>query len=333
MSKLPKILVVEDNEKVRESIVELLMNNKEPKYEVEDAASSDEARRIIKEFEPDVILLDLRIPRTREEEPEIRNAIDVLQEVTIHNYEKNADSKIIVISGSIDDPGLRRLIEGDRTSIITFINKNDGATVTGEFNKNVLKQVKRALSAEPSERPMEYSAIRKSIVRELKELNPELFARIDKEILDVFEKLNEKSTYVHKNSKDIVISCGEVVEDVISYMKSRSTKLSSVSYSKKPGTVRFRLNALTGREYDIDNKVYTLTGEVPLLTRPAAEYAFQAFYLSSEARHGGKDDDEANEKYYANRYVFTREDAAVSVNLIMPLVRDYINYLKAGLKK
>lgn len=329
---MPKVLVVEDKEKFREPLVEILLNNVDPRYEVEDVGSSEEAQRIIREFEPDVVLLDLRIPRTDEEEPEIRNAISVLQEVTILNFNKNLDSKIIVISGSIDDPGLRRLIEGDRRSIISFINKNEGATITEEFKKNVLKQVKRALTTEASERSMDYTAIRRSAVRELKELNPELFNKIDKEILDEFESLNSKDAYIHKISKNVITTCGEIVEDIIALLKSKTIKLSNVVYTDGEfESVRKKLTSLTGRRFVSKEEGFEITGD-EIITRIAANMAIQAYVLRSEAAHGGQEDDPRNEKFFANKYIFTREDAAVSVNLIMPLIRDYINYLKTQKK-
>ncbi len=340
---MPKVLVVEDKVKFREPLIEILLSNNDPRYEVEDAASSEEAQKFIREFEPDVVLLDLKIPRTDEEEPEIRNAISVLQEVTLLNYEKNLDSKVIVISGSIDDPGLRRLIEGDRSSIISFINKNEGATITDEFKKNLLKLVKRALNADAPLRSLDYSAIRRSVVRELKDFNVELFEKIDKEVLTEFEKLNDKGTNVYKKSKDVIISCGEIVEDVLAFLKSHNTKLTDIKYSEDSAKVRNRLTSLTGRKaqkVEITDqkgeKKYQIhfkpNGEIDAISRFAAETAFMAYSLRSEAVHGGKEDDERNAKLFANKYQFTREDAAVSVNLIMPLIRDYINYLKTQIK-
>ena len=46
-----------------------------------------------------------------------------------------------------------------------------------------------------------------------------------------------------------------------------------------------------------------------------------------------KEEDDDNDKLFPNDYPFTLEDAAVSINLIMPLINDYIKHIEAKRSK
>ncbi len=344
MENYPKILVVEDEEDIRDGLVRALMyKGNWPEKLIEDVDNAESAIDVIETFRPDIVLLDLKIPKRRGEKEEIRYAVDILKEIDLYNYKNNANTKVIVISASVDDPGMQRLVLGDRSNIISFLDKNEMAIESDEFKDKLIKRIRWAFESAPDEKRMDYSAIRRSVIRELKELNPELFNKIDKEVLSEFEKLNDKDTNTYKKSKDVMISCGEVVEDILAFFKSNATKLSSIKYSDDPSKVRNRLTSLTGRmpyfvkitdsDGEERNQLHFKYDEKnELISRVASESAYMAYFLRSEAVHGGKEDDERNIKLFANKYKFTREDAAVSVNLIMPLIRDYINYLKTQKK-
>jgi len=344
MENYPKILVVEDEEDIRDGLVRALMyKGNWPEKMIEDVDNAESAIDVIETFRPDIVLLDLKIPKRRGEKEEIRYAVDILKEIDLYNYKNNANTKVIVISASVDDPGMQRLVLGDRSNVISFLDKNEMAIESDEFKDKLIKRIRWAFESAPDERRMDYSAIRRSVIRELKGLNNELFEKIDKEVITEFEKLNDKGTNIHKKSKDVIVTCGEIVEEVLAFFKTHTTKLADIKYLEDITKVRNRLTALTGRiatrvevtdergekRYQIHFKP---NGETELITRFAAEAAFMAYNLRSEAVHGGKEDDERNAKLFANKYLFTREDAAVSVNLIMPLIRDYIIYLKTQKK-
>ncbi len=331
-AKMPKVLIVEDEVEIQRGLVRILTyTGKLPGGYIDLAGNSTDSKEKIDDFEPDIVLLDLKIPRVKGDTPDVINSNDVLNHIELTNYKFNKNIKVIIISASVKDKGTQKLILGDRSNIVKFLDKDERAIDSEEFGKELLRQIDKAMNEEPDEKRMDYSAIRRSVIRELKELNPELFNKIDKEVLDEFEKLNEKGTYIHKKSKDIIITCGAIVEDILAFIKSKSTKLATVKYTDDPTWVRGKLDALTGRRF-VKDVGFELTGGPEIISRIASGMAYQAYNLRSEAVHGGLDDDPDLNKYFANKYIFTREDAAVSVNLIMPLIRDYINYLKTQKK-
>ena len=81
----PKILVVEDEQALSEAY-ELILGQKG--YNVYVARDGQEALEITKEFEPDLILLDLRMPRM--------NGIEFLQNYNL--LEKHPKVKVVVFS-------------------------------------------------------------------------------------------------------------------------------------------------------------------------------------------------------------------------------------------
>ncbi len=80
-----KILVVEDEKALNEAY-ELILNNEG--YEVEVAHDGNEALEKTKKFEPDIILLDLRMPRV--------DGIEFLRKYNLP--EKHPKVKVIVFS-------------------------------------------------------------------------------------------------------------------------------------------------------------------------------------------------------------------------------------------
>ncbi len=80
-----KVLIVEDERALNEAYQIILTKNN---YDVYTAYDGDEALKITKKVEPDLILLDLRMPRM--------NGIEFLQKYNLP--EKHPDVKVIVFS-------------------------------------------------------------------------------------------------------------------------------------------------------------------------------------------------------------------------------------------
>ncbi|MEJ2484445.1 MAG: response regulator transcription factor [Anaerolineales bacterium] len=85
-----KILLVDDHEVVRLGIKALLSNY--PEYEVvTEAANADEAVQRAQEYEPDVIIMDIRLPG--------KSGIDATREI----MEELPDTKIIMLTSFAED--------------------------------------------------------------------------------------------------------------------------------------------------------------------------------------------------------------------------------------
>ena len=145
MENYPKILVVEDEEDIRDGLVRALMyKGNWPEKLIEDVDNAESAIDVIETFRPDIVLLDLKIPKRRGEKEEIRYAVDILKEIDLYNYKNNANTKVIVISASVDDPGMQRLVLGDRSNIISFLDKNEMAIESDEFKDKLIKNTDTA---------------------------------------------------------------------------------------------------------------------------------------------------------------------------------------------
>jgi CheY-like chemotaxis protein len=322
-----KILIVEDEKDKRDGLVRILMYDGGWHADlIKDVATSLEAVESISSFEPDVVILDLKIPRASKEEPKISNAAEVLKEIELYNQNNLNSIYVIVISASVEDTGLRDLIKEDRSKILTFIDKNEAAIDSAKFKEKLLRQVHKALKKEREEKRVDYSTIRKSEIKKLQDLNRSLWEKIDRNILTEFELLFGKNANVHPRAKQIIGSCGEVVEDIISLLKDGSHEISSKKYQDENPTVGKNLYGLTGRSRDLKTRVISLTGKEPVISRAAAEFAYQAYRYRSEVLHSTHDDPE-NKKIFREKKL-TAEDAAVSVNLIMPLIIEYIEIAK-----
>ena len=322
-----KLLIVEDEKDKRQGLVRIFMyDGNWPGNLIKDVGSSIEAIKAIEEFEPEVVILDLKIPREKNDEPRIENAASVLREIEYFNSKNPETIYVIIISASVNDSGIQSLIKEDRSKIISFIDKNEAAIDSDKFKEKLLQQVHKALTRGPEEKIVTYSSIRKSSIKELKELNPSLWEKIDKYILREFELLFQKDINVDPRAKQIIGTCGEVVEDIIFLISERGYTISPRNYKDYNPSVGERLFKYTGRERDKDSKQLILTGEKPLLSRASAEFAFQAYKYRSEALHS-KENDIKNDKIFKGR-LFTKEDAAISINLIMPLVLEYIKLLQ-----
>jgi len=323
MDKTSRILIVEDEKDKREGLVRILMYNGWKGDYIKAVVTSQEAVDSINNFEPEAVILDLKIPHDRNEEPKISNALEVLKEIELYNSNNLKSIYVVVISASVEDVGLQSLIKEDRSKIITFIDKNEAAIDSDKFKEKLLRQIDKALNKENEEKRVSYSSIRRSELKKLREINHKLWEKIDKNVIGEFESLFGKDVNVHARAKQIIGSCGEVVEDLISLLKDNSYKITEKEYEINIPSIGKSLYSLTGRKKDTDTNKLVLTGTKPIISRAAAEFAFQAYRYRSEALHSSENDPE-NKKVFKDRKL-TIEDAAISVNLIMPLIIEYID--------
>ena len=85
-----KIILVDDHEVVRLGLKSLL--EREPKFQVvAEAADTVEALRLTKEYKPDVVVMDIRMPG--------KSGIEATREIT----EKHPDTKVIILTSFADD--------------------------------------------------------------------------------------------------------------------------------------------------------------------------------------------------------------------------------------
>lgn len=328
-----RILIIEDEEKNRDFISRVLLDDvKVSSDNIEEAENLKKAKEIIEEFEPNIILLDLKIPSADGFEPSMVNAYEVIQKAQLFNYKQNNQDdkiKIIVISGSINDLGVQKLISLNKDVVFDFFDKNEISISLDKFKKDLKKKIVKALKFEGVIHAIDYSFVRRSILKNIESINVDLWNKIEKDLLLEFEKLNDKKVNEYSVSKSIIGTCGEIVEDLIHLFKEDLFD-ENKAYSQEERSVLNKLTKLSGRKYSRFNeaskeKEYELLTEKKI-SRKSAEYALMAYRLRSQALHSTNGDD-ANNKWFANSK-FTKEDASISINLIVPIIQDFIAYKK-----
>lgn len=320
-----RFLVVEDESDKRDFLVRMLMDNEIKSEHIEEAETSLQAIEQIRDFEPDIILLDIAIPRDEQSEPSSANCGEVIREIRLFNHENQNNIKTFIISATVEDKGLQKLIGDDHKGIDYFFDKNEISINPDRFKERLIGKIKSALTKESEPCKIEYRYIQKSLTKELKKINEELWEKINTEILDEFETLSERNVNEHNRSKSIIITCGEIVEDIVHLLEDESLELSTINYSDSIASTRNKLTALSGRVYAEYNS-YEETGD-KIISRKAAEYALKAYQYRNEAVHS-KEKDDKNNKIFADSS-FSKEDASISVQLIFPLIKDYITYVKS----
>ncbi len=121
-----KLVIVDDAAFIREAIKSLL---KDTDFEcVGEAADGEEALQVISRCEPDVVILDLVLPK--------KNGIDVAMELS----NKNSPAQIIACS-----------TEGHEGLMIQAIDAGCCNFLTKPFTAESLKKVLRAAVAKPQE--------------------------------------------------------------------------------------------------------------------------------------------------------------------------------------
>jgi len=332
-----KYLIIEDEEENRDILLRILINEygvfDENIEETEDLRSAKEA---VDDFEPNIVFLDLKIPYDSGYEPEMQNAYDFIEKVKLYNHERNDAKdkiKIIVISGSIKDKGVQKLITMNRPVVMDFFDKGEIAGNLQRFTKNFKKKIEKAINFDSYEESIDYSFVRKSSLKELQKINNELWLKLENQVLNEFEKLNNKKVNEFNISKQIIINCGEIVEDILHYFNYDTESNRGITYSHNDNTVQRKLTKVSGRDYigrDEDTKEPIFESKNnELIRRTSQEYALMAYRMSSQARHS-KEGDDNNSKWFAGfNSGFTKEDAAIAINLVVPLIQDYVNYMKS----
>ncbi len=320
-----KILIVEDKVTNAEYLSEILTGKgRADRRKLVFAATTEGALEALEDHLPDIVLLDLQIPYTVGGEPKIVNSYPIVEKVELLNYRRNLEIKILVLSSSVEDKGMQKLIAGDTRLITKFLDKAHYYK-TEELHKELIELIGRTSKEKSEVKTVSYDTIRRTVLKDLKNLNEPLWLKIDTFIITPFEGLFKPKANIEPVAKQIIGSCGEVVEDIINFMKHDHYELTNDNYLNNERSIRNSLNALTGRKH-IQKNEFEYHPENQMISRPAAEYAYMAYRLRSEALHT-KEDDVYNSKLFIN-VKFKIEDAAVSINLISPLIRNYITYIR-----
>ena len=330
--KTNRYLIVEDEEENRDLLLRLLINE----YNISDdniheAENLSQAEVEIEEFQPNIIFLDLKIPESYGMEPEMINAFKIIQQAELYNF-KQPDSKekikIIVVSGSIKDKGVQKIISLNKDTIFDFFDKGIIASDFDKFKLDFKRKLEKAIIYEGNNPSIDYSDVRNALFRKVQEINPSLWEKIDSQILKEFEKFSGKKANEFNISKSIIGTCGEIVEDVIWYFTVLGNHKLPESYNENEGSVLAKLTSLSGRKHigrDNKEQVFELINQ-PKIRRISQEYALLAYRMRSQALHT-KEGDVNNNKWF-KEHKFTKEDAAISINLIVPFIEDYMEFKK-----
>ncbi|MEX0980489.1 MAG: hypothetical protein WD577_11950 [Bacteroidales bacterium] len=327
-----KILIIEDDQEKREELVEILRDAGLSLVNVSVTGFAETGIEKLEDEQPDVVLLDLKIPYNEESMSlNIDNSNKVIHAVERLNVTRNqeADSTgILIISASVDDRGIRNQYKHTK-EVIDFFDKDEIALNKEGFKQELLKKIQRTVEREiKHECAVEYPEIRKIKLSKLKPLHLDLHNRIVNDLLGDFEKLNNRNVNTSRVSENIIGLAGRIVEDIINLIEDDQYSLSENDQSDNFTSVRNRLINLSGRKYlrhENRQAIYKTNGE-RIISRKAAEYGKQAYILRSEALHS-KDGDRFNNKIFKDTE-YTIEDAAISIGLIIPLISEFITYLK-----
>ena len=324
-----RFLIIEDEEKNRDMLLRLMIDDYNiPESKIREAQNLLEAEEEIDNFEPHIVLLDLKIPVSEGMEPEMINAFKIIQKAEYYNFKQvnqNDKIKIIVISGSIQDRGVQKILSLNKEIIFDFFDKGAIASNYSGFKIKLGEKLERAAIYEGKKNSIEYSYFRDALLKEVSAINPNLWEKIDVQILQEFEKLNDTNVNESVVSKSIIGTCGEIVEDLIQLLNKSGNGLPTF-YINNENSVLSKLTFLSGRRYNgwdngIKENQYQYIGQSKI-RRASQEYAVMLYRMRSQALHG-KEGDGNNSKWYA-KHNFSREDAVIAINLLVPLIRDYI---------
>ncbi len=321
-----KILVVEDHKNNKDSILRSLKGMGVPLGNIDTTDNAVDAKEKIDDFEPDVLLLDLNIMNEKGGEEEIKYGHEVIEKVRLFNHENPEKIKIIVISGMVKDTGLQNIVGTEGENITKFIDKGLMSSDMDAFNEKLKKSISKALRSTDEGDYILFQSIRNSTLKILKKLHIELYMKIEEEILDNIEKLNLRKVNEHTLSKNIIISCGQVVEFTVSYLEGEVRSIRELKLYDNPKTIRNKLNHLSGRKFDESSKAYEIIDKDPVISRKASEYAYRAYSFRNQASHTPEADEKNKNIYKDTR--FDKWDAKIAVDLIMPLLNEYIKLLK-----
>jgi len=108
--------------------------------------------------------------------------------------------------------------------------------------------------------------------------------------------------------------------------------MNGMKFSEDDNTIVNKLTKLSGRKFlrfENGKAIYkNISSLKPIIRRISQEYTHMAYKLRNQASHPPEDDPNFNNLFAGYNAKFTKEDAAISINLIVPLIQDYINYMK-----
>ena len=322
-----RYLIVEDEVENRNLVVELLIDDfGVPSDNIEESGDFEDATVKLDNFEPNIVLLDLKIPLQQGSEPSIKNATNFIAKVNNYNttqYDNKDKVKIIVISGSVEDAGVKEFIKNNEI-VVSFFDKGDIASDIKQFKKDFEKKIIKAGTQVFQEQKIDYSFVRNSILKDLNRINPEFKVKVEKDILKQFELFSNRNTNEYNISKSIIINCGQIIEDVIQFFITLGAPVN------KNDSVLKKLISLSGRThngFDHGEANYNLTDNY-YIRRVSQEYAYMVYKMSSHARHTEEGDINNNKWFTGFNAKFLKTDASIAVNLIIPLIQDYITYVK-----
>lgn len=321
-----KIVIIEDDQLKREDLVEILRDLGLKLSNINQSKYAEKGIEIIRDEWPDVVLLDLKIPYNKESESiKIDNSNKVIKAIEGLNAARNqvdSSTGIIIISASIKDEGLRKNYK-HITEVVAFFTKDE--LDEENFKQELLKKIHQVVERDFRHVcKIELKEIRNIKLKKLEVIHKGLYNRISIDLLGQFQKLNNRRVNTYQIVENVISLSGRIVEDVICLIENKDAGLLPVDDSDNFNSVRNKLTALSGRKWCHDAKRYDLEG-TPIISRKAAEYARLAYYFRSEALHTKEGDDD-NKKIF-NSGEYSIEDAAISINLIIPLIQDYVEFM------
>jgi len=323
-----KILVVEDEKGIRENLVNNV--NKMGVKETRKSSYSNEAINIIEDFKPNIILLDLNIPEFIDGTPDISNAFKIMEKVQLLNNTQLSKIKIIVISGTIFDNAIQKIITLTDKIILKYVDKSLLAESPDNFKKELKQSIINASDEKDNICHIDYKYIREGVLKELKAVDKELWNYINDKIIIALDDFYVGKTNEFESSKNIIGNCGEIIETIIArFYKTPLTDIQRIKLKKESKTFK-KLIILSGRSL-IHGNNYDKSGE-PFITRASAKYASLAFEMRNEAVHGKEISNGRNNKLFEYSQP-TIEDAILAIDLIVPLIKDYVKYLKSKNKE
>lgn len=326
------VIIVEDENKNTEILERVLLGNGIKK--IRTASNTVDALDLLEAEYPNLILLDLKIPYTKGTPEESVNALNIIMEVERINRIYDCYIRIIIISGTTQERGLQKLISRDKLLIQHMFDKGLMTEDSDKFKAELLNQINHVLNypIKKEKATITLLELNQKNIFPLKTIDGYLFEFINTNIFSPFEKMD--ATTESNLSFAIIIKCGIVVEYLVDAFSLRITdstkkKLTSLtdlaalkSQPKESDmSIRDRLVELTGRKFNSGSFVNTGT---QIISRQAADFAITAYRIRNDASHTGESDPKNKNIFSDNN--FTKEHALSSITLILPIVKDYINF-------
>ncbi len=331
-----KFLIVEDEADKREQFEKILYEAGADLNKLKSTGNSKDATAIIDEYEPDIILLDIKVPYNDGDVPETRNCKQILNNIELHNHRNENKIKTIVISGTIQDKGIQDLISFNKKSVAKFFDKDFIARDYENFKSELIRVI-NSLSEDNLiyEKPnITYTEVRNNTLKKLKTIDKLMFENVEKHIVQAFESISSENEAAI--SQLIIIRCGILVEDIIEQLNTnlnnlKGRKLNSfdeLSITKNSdiedeNSIRRKLLSLSGRSWDNALKEYKIIGQEKI-SRRAAETATLVYRFRNHAGHSNIIDKKNENVFNDNK--FTYDMAAFSISGVMPMIEDYITF-------